>query len=98
MQAHRGVKERQAFMEHYMDQVMEGYTRENTLSDEWLARLPFFVKLIHVEEFLHYAEHPGKPDARMQSQQSYRIRCIEDDIPYMEFFDAIYNPERPFSL
>lgn len=94
----RGLKERTAFMKHYMDQVMEGYTLEHALSEEWLARLSLFVKLIHVEEFLHYAQHPNESDAMMQRQQSYRIRCIEDDIPYMGFFDDIYCPDRPFSL
>jgi len=94
----RGLKERTAFMKNYMDQVMEGYTREHTLSDESLALLPLFVKLIHVEEFLHYAQYGSELDATMRRQQDYRIRCIEDDIPYMGFFDDIYCPDRPFSL
>jgi len=94
----RGLEERKAFMDHYMEQVMEGYNRENSLSAEWLARLPLFVRLIQVEEFLHFAQYIEEADEEMQAELDYKIKCIEDDIPYMGFFDPIYSPERPFSL
>jgi Ser/Thr protein kinase RdoA (MazF antagonist) len=94
----RGLEERKAFMDHYMEQVMEGYNQENSLSAEWLARLPLFVRLIQVEEFLHFAQYIEEADAEMQAQLNYKIKCIEDGIPYMGFFDSIYSPERPFSL
>jgi Ser/Thr protein kinase RdoA (MazF antagonist) len=94
----RGLEERKTFMEHYMEQVMEGYNRENSLSPEWLARLPLFVRLIQVEEFLHFVQYIDEPDEEIQAQLDYKIKCIEDDIPYMGFFDGIYSPERPFSL
>ncbi len=93
-----GLERRKAFMDHYMDQVMEGYNRENALPAEWLARLPLFVQLIQVEEFLHFVRYIDEPDEEMQAQLQYKIRCIEEDIPYMGFFDTIYSPERPFSL
>jgi len=94
----RGIEERKAFMDQYMDQVMEGYTRENELSVEWMRRLPMFIQLIQVEEFLHFVQYIDDPDEEMQAQLSYKIKCIEDDLPYMGFFDSIYSPERPFSL
>ena len=94
----RGLEERKAFMDHYMEQVMEGYNRENFLSADWRARLPLFVKLIQVEEFLHFAQYLDEPDEEMQAQLAYKIKCIEEDIPYMGFFDTIYSPEKPFSL
>lgn len=94
----RGLGERQSFMDHYMAQVMEGYHHENSLSDEWLARLPLFIRLIQVEEFLHYVQYLDQPDHDLQSELNYKIKCIEDGIPYMGFFDDIYSPERPFSL
>ncbi len=94
----RGLKERQAFMDHYMEQVMAGYERENTLPVEWLTRLPLFVRLIQVEEFLHYVQYIDEPDEKMQATLGYKIKCIEEDIPYMGFFDRIYSPEKPFSL
>jgi Ser/Thr protein kinase RdoA (MazF antagonist) len=94
----RGLEERKAFMDHYMEQVMEGYASENELPAEWMARLPMFVQLIQVEEFLHFVQYIDDPDEEMQAQLRYKIKCIENDIPYMGFFDSIYSPERPFSL
>ncbi|MBU0492581.1 MAG: phosphotransferase [Chloroflexi bacterium] len=94
----RDLAGRQAFMEHYMEQVMAGYNRENSMSAEWLARLPLFIRLIQVEEFLHFVQYIDEPDEEMQAQLDYKIKCIEDEIPYMGFFDSIYSPERPFSL
>jgi Ser/Thr protein kinase RdoA (MazF antagonist) len=92
------LEERKAFMAHYMDQVMEGYNREYSLSDEWLERLPLFLKLIQIEEFLHYVQYIADPDEETGTGLNYKIKCIEEEIPYMGFFDRIYAPERPFSL
>ncbi|MCP4427335.1 MAG: phosphotransferase [Chloroflexi bacterium] len=94
----RGLSERKPFMEHYMEQVMIGYNHENSLSAEWLARLPMFIKLIQVEEFLHYAQYLDEPDDELQGGLNYKVQCIENEIPYMGFFDDIYSPEKPFSL
>ena len=92
------LPQRQAFMDHYMEQIMEGYNRKNSLSSEWLARLPLFLRLIQVEEFLHYVQYVDDPDEKLQAHLNYLIKCIEDDIPYMGFFDSIFSPEKPFSL
>jgi len=94
----RGLDERKSFMKHYMEQILEGYSRENSISAEWLARLPFFIKLIQVEEFLHYVQYIDEPNDEIQAGLNYKIKCIEDDIPYMGFFDSIYSSEKPFSL
>jgi len=94
----RALDERKAFMDHYFEQVMEGYNRENSLDAEWLARLPFFLRLVQIEEFLHFAQYIDEADEEMQAELNYRIKCLEDDIPYLGFFDSIYSPERPFSL
>ena len=87
----RKLQERKAFMDHYMEQVMEGYNRENTLSADWLARLPLFVKLIQVEEFLHFAQYIDEPDEEMQAQLAYKIKCIEEDLSLIH----ISEPTRP---
>ena len=93
-----GLGERKSFMDRYMEQVMEGYSRENSLSDDWLARLPLFIQLVQLEEFLPYVQYLDEPDEEEQGELDYRIKCIENDIPYMGFFDEIYSPEKPFSL
>ncbi len=94
----RGLPERSSFMIHYMEQVMEGYNQANSLPDIWLARLPLFINLLHMEEFLHYVRYIDEPDDELQAELNYRIKCIEEEIPYMGFFDSIYSPEKPFSL
>jgi Ser/Thr protein kinase RdoA (MazF antagonist) len=93
-----GLEERKTFMDRYMEQIMEGYACENELSIEWMARLPMFVQLIQVEELLYYIQYIDDPNEKMQKRLSYKIKCIEGNLPYMGFFDRIYSPERPFSL
>jgi Ser/Thr protein kinase RdoA (MazF antagonist) len=94
----RGLNERKSFMDHYMEHVMEGYHRENSLSADWLARLPIFIQLIQIEEFLHYVRYIDEPNNEFLGELYYKIKCIENGIPFMGFFDSIYSPEKPFSL
>jgi Ser/Thr protein kinase RdoA (MazF antagonist) len=94
----RPLDERKAFMESYMEDVMTGYNRENTLSDEWLARLPLFLRLVQMQELVYYARYLDEPDDEIQARLRYKIRCIEEDIPYLGFFDSLYLPETPFAL
>ena len=96
--ARRPLAERIDFMEHYMEQVMTGYSRENTLSAEWLGRLPLFLRLVQMQELMHYAQYLDEPDEELQGELRYKLRCIAEGIPYLGFFDSIYNPEKPFSL
>lgn len=92
------LAERRAYMDHYFAQVLEGYNKANSLSDEWLNRLPLFLQLIHMEEFLHYARYVDDAGDEMQAELNYRIHCIENDIPYLGFFDEVFSPQNPFSL
>jgi len=92
------LQARKDFMGSYMDEVMAGYSLENTLPDAWLGRLPLFLRLVQVEEFLHFAQYLDDPDADDQAHLKYLIRCIEDEIPYLGFFDGVYSPEKPFRL
>jgi Ser/Thr protein kinase RdoA (MazF antagonist) len=94
----RPLAERKDFMDRYMEQVMTGYNRENTLSDDWLARLSLFLRLIQMQELMHFAQYLDDPDEELQPELRYKIHCIENDIPYMGFFDKVFNPEQPFTL
>jgi Ser/Thr protein kinase RdoA (MazF antagonist) len=94
----RPLAERQDFMMRYMEQFMTGYTRENTLGDDWLARLPLFLRVIQMQELMHFAQYLDEPDEEIQAGLRYKIHCIENDIPYMGFFDKVFNPENPFEL
>lgn len=94
----RPLTERQDFMKQYMDQVMTGYSKENTLSEEWLARLPLFLRLIQMQELIYYAQYLDDPDGEIQAGLRYKIHCVENDIPHLGFFDRVFSPERPFRL
>lgn len=94
----RPLEERKAFMDRYMSFVMEGYNRENHLSDEWLERMPLFLHLIQMQELMHYLKDLDNPDEELQAELRYKIRCIEEDIPYMGFYDSMYSPDTPFAL
>ncbi len=94
----RGLEERKAFMDHYMEQVYEGYFRENDLYDMWLDKIPLFLRLIQVEEFLYYVQYYHNADEEIQSHLAYLIACINEGLPYLGFFDLIYNPDHPFLL
>ena len=94
----RPLAERKAFMDRYIEQVMEGYNRENAICAEWLDRLPLFLRAIQMQELMHFAQYLDEPDEDLQSELRYKIHCIENDIPYMGFFDKSFNPEKPFTL
>ncbi len=85
-------------MDHYMNCVLAGYARENTLSEAWWARLPLFLRLIQMQELVHYARYLDDPDENLQAGLRYKIYCIEHDLPYLGFLDKVYSPDRPFAL
>lgn len=94
----RPLAERRDFMDRYMEQVMTGYNRENTLSGKWLDRLPLFLRVIQMQELMHFAQYLDEPDEEIQAGLRYKIHCIENDIPFMGFFDDIFDPKRPYKI
>lgn len=94
----RPLNERVDFMDHAMVHIMKGYTLENTLSEAWLARLPLFLRLIQMQELIHFAQYLDEPDEEIQAGLRYKIHCIENDIPYLGFFNPVFSPKRPFEL
>jgi Ser/Thr protein kinase RdoA (MazF antagonist) len=95
---YRPLKTRIDFMTHYMEQVMAGYSRENTLSEAWMQRLPLFLRLVQMQELIYFAQYLDGPDEDIQGGLRYKIRCIEEELPYLGFFDPGFNPEKPFRL
>jgi Ser/Thr protein kinase RdoA (MazF antagonist) len=93
-----GVDDRRSFMSHYFDNVLEGYNRANSLPAGVLEQLPLFLKVVEMEEFLHYVQYIDEADEELQGRLQYKIRCIEDQIPYLGFFDTVFSPRKPFSM
>ena len=93
-----GLNKRRSFMDRYFDQVMLGYQRKNSLDEQWLDRLPLFLRLVQAEEFLYFVQYIDGTDEEIQAGLNYKIKCIEEDIPFLGFFDSIYSPDTPFAL
>jgi len=96
----RSVAARKDGMDRWFDAVMDGYSMENGVEDSLMRMLPFFIKLVEMDNFmeeLRSAAENGE-DAGTDAGLLYAKRCIEEDLPYLGFFDAIYSPDRPFEL
>ncbi len=93
-------EKRNEIMADWFDHVLKGYSSERDSDRAGLERLPFFLKLVEMDNFLdelRYRTLSGEglePDGEL----GYTIRCIEEGIPYFGFFDPIYSPEHPFEL
>jgi Ser/Thr protein kinase RdoA (MazF antagonist) len=91
---------RRAFMDRYFDTLLSGYAREHTLPDTWLKRLPTFLKLVEMEALLSEFRDVfiNGCDEEYDGALAYQIQCVEDDIPFLGFFDSVYSPAHPFEL
>lgn len=90
---------RKALMDAYFETALKGYRTETGLPPEQLCHLPLFIKALQLESILDYFETlrlRGEAVSVCDEDISYRIRCLEEDIPYMGFFHGIYRPETPF--
>lgn len=89
---------RKKFMDEYFNIVLEGYKSETSISDDWLAKLPLFIQMTLLENIMeHFNEMPLQGEKlECEEDLAYLIKCMEEDIPYMGFFDSIYNCESPF--
>ncbi|MCU0521940.1 MAG: phosphotransferase [Anaerolineae bacterium] len=94
----RNLSDRRAFMERYFGQVLDAYRRETLLPDRWLALLPLFLRVVQMQELVYYLQYLDGPDEDIRAGLAYKIRCVVDDIPYLGFFDPIYDPRTPFRL
>ena len=91
---------RRDFMDRYFSTLLSGYTREHALSERWLKRLPTFLKLVEMEALLSELRDTAMNgyDEEYDGALAYQQKCIEDDIPFLGFFDSIYSPSHPFEL
>ncbi len=93
-------RKRQDFMRRYMEQVLLGYSRENTPDPSWPDSLPFFLEVTEMDDLmsrLGYAADNGLP-LEDEGEITYLVRCVEEDIPYRGLYDPIFSPADPFSL
>lgn len=94
------IEKRKAKMNDYFNKVLSGYHSENSISNAWLEKIPFFTKLIEMEWAISEFQYMLVNEGRIEYDEKilYINKCIEEDIPYLGFFDTIYSPENPFCL
>lgn len=100
IQFEQDVGIRQKFMEDYFETILTGYQSETEIDHSMLEKLPFFINVVIMENILdafEVARHQGQELAN-DEWLSYRIKCLEDDIPYVGFFHEIYSVEEPFEF
>lgn len=94
------AKKRKAFMDDYFRQILEGYREETDLPEEALAQLPLMIQTVLLENIIDEFEVQLAETGTFENdeEQAYRMKCMIDNIPFMGFFDGIYQPEHPFTL
>jgi len=90
---------RKKFMDAYFDTVLEGYRSETNIEQSMLEQLPLFIQAYLMENIIDAFEvmRNNGEVPECDEELSYRIKCIEEDIPYMGFFHEIYSCESPFA-
>jgi Ser/Thr protein kinase RdoA (MazF antagonist) len=96
------ASKRKAAMGHYFAQVMAGYEREHTLSEEWMKLLPTFIKVVEMESLVetlaYFADNDLPIPEDEQGRLAYLARCIEDNIPYLGLYHPVFSHQHPFEL
>jgi len=95
------IEKRKNKMDDYYGKIIKGYNTENIISDYWLSKLPFFIKIVEMESLISEYQNSivnGEEIEEDDEEMNYKIECIEKDIPYLGLFDKIYNHENPFCL
>lgn len=89
---------RKRFMDEYFATVLEGYRSETSIEPSMLAQLPLFIQVYLMESIIDAFEgmRNNGEEPECDEDLSYRIACMEQDIPYMGFFHEMYSCEHPF--
>lgn len=89
---------RKKFMDDYFETALQGYRSETRIENSMLEKLSLFVKVNLMEGILDMFEvmRNNGEDTKCDEDLSFRIKCLEDDIPFRGFFHEIYSCETPF--
>lgn len=98
VQFEQDAGKRKKFMENYFETVLAGYKSETGIENSMLDQLPLFIQVTLMENIVDAFEvmRNNGEEPECDEELSYRIKCLEDDIPYMGFFHEIYSCEEPF--
>lgn len=89
---------RKKFMDDYFEVVLKGYRSETSVDQSMLDKLSLFIQVTLMENIVDAFEVMRNNGVvpTCDEELSYRIKCMEDNIPFMGFFDDIYSCEEPF--
>ncbi|MEK3747658.1 phosphotransferase [Paenibacillus sp. FSL E2-8871] len=98
IQFEQDVFKRKKFMDDYFKTVLEGYRSETRIEDSMLDTLPLFIQVTLMENIVDAFEvmRNNGEEPECDEELSYRIKCLEDDIPYVGFFHEFYSCDEPF--
>ena len=98
IQSEEDAQKRKAFMDNYFETILAGYRSETSLDDFMLGKLPMFIQVCQMDAIIWEFERmrDGNGDMVCDEELSYRIKCLEDDIPFNGFFHDIYSCDEPF--
>jgi len=98
IQFEQDAGKRKKFMDDYFETALEGYKSETRIENSILDKLPLFIQVILMENIVDAFEVMRNNDDEPECDEdlSYRIKCLEEDIPYIGFFHKIYSCEEPF--
>ncbi|OAB29625.1 aminoglycoside phosphotransferase [Paenibacillus macquariensis subsp. defensor] len=98
IQSEPDAGKRKKFLEDYFEIVLAGYRSETRLDHPMLNTLPLFIQANFLENIIDAFEvmRINGEEPECDEELSYRIKCMEDDIPYFGFFHEIYSCEKPF--
>jgi len=88
---YRGEKEakkRKAGMDHYFENVLEGYRSETEVSDEFLSKLPLFIDMVLIENIVDEFECCKREGEELDFEDiEDAAMCLINDIQYAGFFE-----------
>jgi Ser/Thr protein kinase RdoA (MazF antagonist) len=98
IQSEPDAGKREKFMDDYFETVLAGYRSETKIDDSMLDKVPLFIKVSIMENIVDAFEvmRNNGEEPECDEWLSYRIKCLEEDIPYVGFFHEIYSCEEPF--
>ena len=90
---------RHAFMDAYFVSVLEGYRSEMDVDESLLAQLPLFIQANLMESVMDAFDgmRQNGEEPVCDDEMAYRIRCLEDNVPYNGFFHEMYSVDAPFT-
>ena len=94
------VNERRAYMEKYMQTVINGYRTECTITNEELEHLEMMVNAVLMENIIDVFEvkKASGEEFVFDEEESYNVKCLVEGLSWFGFYSDIFDVESPFEV